>query len=76
MENKNTKLKIWDSKIRKKNKKRRWTARNMVQEGEREGRQEGRKKTQRMVLQQRTYDDSKTKAAMANARILGTSHRV
>jgi len=44
----------------------------MVQEGGREG----TKKKQRLVLQQRTYDDSKTRAAMENVRILGTSHIV
>lgn len=45
----------------------------MVQEEGREGRK-GEKKKQRLVLQQRTYNDSKTRAAMENVRILGTSH--
>jgi hypothetical protein len=46
----------------------------MVGEGGSEGRQEERKKKERLVLQQRTYNDSMTKVAMEKVRILDTSH--
>jgi hypothetical protein len=70
-ETKNEKLKIWDNKMRETNRN---TKMGSMREGKREGRQEGRKKTQRLVLQQRTYYESKKKAAMKDVRILITSH--
>jgi len=72
-ETKNTKFKIRDSKMRKKNRKTKMDSKKHGAEEGREGRKE-EKKTKDWLLQQRTYDDSKTRAAMENVRILGTSH--